>query len=135
MSQQQSHDVEALREAVTLVREQAGGRRCRFPGTIRDQAVSLLEQGVSTASLAHATGLRVDVLQRWARRPRGSKARKVVAEARPASPRQAVRPEPRVFAVDATPTAPAAPAAAAGSPLRLQLGAFIVTVSLATGVA
>jgi transposase-like protein len=132
MSPQLSHEVEALREAVTLVREQAGGRRCRFPRSIRERAVSLLEQGASTLSLARATGLRVDALQRWSRRPRGSKARKVVAEPHQALPRQAVHPQPRVFAVDA---APAAPAPSAGAPLRLQFGAFVVTVSLAMEVA
>lgn len=129
---QLSHEVEALRTAVASVREQAVGRRCHFPKSIRTQAVSLLEQGASAASLARATGLRVDVLQRWARRPRGGKARKLRPEPHQATPKHAVRPEPRVFAVDA---ALAAPAAVGGSPLRLQLGTFVVTVSVATGVA
>lgn len=138
MSEHLSHDVEALREAVALVREQAGGRRCRFPASVREQAVSLLDQGASAASLARKAGLRVDVLQRWARRAgAGPSPRPRAKSPRPAS-RRAVHPAPRVFAVEAAAKeslAASEPPPAAGPPLRLQVGAFVVTVSLARGVA
>src|SRR6476620_9136850 len=101
MSEHFSHDVESLREAVASVREQASGRRCRFPASVRAQAVSLLDQGASAASLARKAGLRVDVLQRWARRAGGGSApRRTPKSARPA-PRRAVQPAPRVLAVEA----------------------------------
>ncbi|HET6344411.1 MAG TPA: hypothetical protein VFH51_05735 [Myxococcota bacterium] len=49
-----------------------------------------------------------------------------------------MHPAPRVFAVEPATTEPLAaqdPPSPAGPPLRLQVGAFVVTVSLATGVA
>ena len=138
MSEHFSHDVEALREAVALVRERAGGRRCRFPAPVRAQAVSLLDQGASAASLARKTGLRVDVLQRWARRSGGGQAPRLTPKSTQPASRRAVHPAPRVFAVEAAAKESLAvkePPPAAGPPLRLQVGAFVVTVSLATGVA
>jgi transposase-like protein len=137
MSEHFSHDVEALRKAVALVREQAGGRRCRFPASVRAQAVSLLNQGASAASVARKAGLRVDVVQRWARRAGGGLVPRPTPNSTKPAPRRAVRPAPRVFAVEAAAKeslAATEPPPAAGPPLRLQVGAFVVTVSLATGV-
>ena len=120
-----ANEVEALRSAVAAVREQAGGRRCNFPKPIRRQAVALLDQGAAATSLARATGLRADVLRRWERRSRVGK------KPPPVKAQQAVEPAPRVFAVEAPHREPAA--ATEVPPLRLQVGAFVITVALATG--
>jgi len=136
MSEHFSPDVEALREAVALVREQAGGRRCRFPASVRSQAVSLLNQGASAASVAREAGLRVDVLHRWARRVGGGPTSRATPKSTQPARRRAVHPAPRVFAVEAAAKASRAatkPPPSAEAPLRLQVGVFVVTVSLATG--
>lgn len=78
------------------------------------------------SAVARATGLRTDVLKRWERSSRTPQA---------ARKERTVHPEPRVLEVVAVPTAPAPVAAATPVPLRMQIGAFVVTVSLAPGVA
>jgi hypothetical protein len=123
-----SPDIEILRAAIAALPPPAPGSRRTYPAAIRKAAFRLLDQGTSFKSLSRGTGLRVDVLKRWEHAARTRQTAKV-------------QPAPRVFAIEDAIPATVAPTTATAdmtqprsmAPLRLQLGAFIVTVALADG--